>query len=73
MLTGQAATGQERTVADLKLSTCPIIDQISSGLHHVTTLVCVLGLVIDSANTPLLVRKALFDPVGLKSGLMQRR
>ena len=42
---------------------CPVVDHVGPSLHHVAALVSVLGFVIDSANSALLVREAFLDPV----------
>ena len=53
-------------------SNSPFINHICPVLQHRTTLITVLGLVVNGAHTFLLVREALLDPVGIVARLMQQ-
>lgn len=64
---------QELTIFFPMLLKRPFIKHIGPILQHLTTLIPVLGLVVDSSHPLLLVRKTLLDPVGVVARLMQQR
>ena len=51
----------------------PGVDKVRPLLHHVATLMFVLGFIVDpSRGPPIFVGKALLDPIAVETQLIQK-